>query len=110
MILGSVIEVGVDDLVNRLKRAEEVGRLAYATRGQASATCAVQCSPRDHCSTEARPPRQCGSFRSARRTDIVTLTSDMNTQVGRPSSEEAQLGGRFGVDAERTDSREQLLQ
>ncbi|GAA54020.1 craniofacial development protein 2, partial [Clonorchis sinensis] len=49
-------------------------------------------------------------LRSARRTDIVILTGDLNAQVGRPSPEEAQLGGRFGANAERTDSGERLLQ
>ena len=49
-------------------------------------------------------------LRSARRTDIVILAGDMNAQVGRLSPEEAQLGGRFGVDAVRTDNGERLLQ
>ena len=49
-------------------------------------------------------------LRSARSSDIVILAGDMNAQVGRLSSTESHLGGRFSVDAERTDNGERLLQ
>ncbi|KER28315.1 hypothetical protein T265_04844 [Opisthorchis viverrini] len=49
-------------------------------------------------------------LRSARRMDILILVGDMNAQVGRLISEEAQLDDPFGVDAERTDNGKRLLQ
>ena len=36
----------------------------------------------------------------AKSTDIVVLSVDMNAQVGRPTSVETHLGGRFGVSAQ----------
>ena len=42
-------------------------------------------------------------------TDIVVLAGDMNAQVGRLISVEMPLGGRFGVNAQRTDNGDRLL-
>jgi hypothetical protein len=49
-------------------------------------------------------------LQSTRSSDIIILAGDMNAQVGRLSSAELHLGGRFSVDAERTDNGERLLQ
>ncbi|KER31525.1 hypothetical protein T265_02290 [Opisthorchis viverrini] len=49
-------------------------------------------------------------IRQAKSTDIVILAGDLNAQVGRLSSLESHLGGRFGVDARRTDNGDRLLQ
>ncbi|KER23581.1 hypothetical protein T265_14617, partial [Opisthorchis viverrini] len=51
-----------------------------------------------------------GPIRQAKSTDIVILAGDLNAQVGRLSSSESHLGGRFGVDARRTDNGDRLLQ
>ncbi|CAH8573948.1 unnamed protein product [Dicrocoelium dendriticum] len=42
--------------------------------------------------------------------DIIIRAGDMNVQVGRLSSSEAQLGGNYGLNSERTDIGERLLQ
>ena len=47
--------------------------------------------------------------RCARSTDIVILAGDLNAQVGRLTSAETHLGGRFGVNAQRTDNGDRLL-
>ncbi|KER22375.1 hypothetical protein T265_09516 [Opisthorchis viverrini] len=67
---------------------------------------AGRCGKRCLCVTETDEFYQDLSrlLRSARCTDIVILAGDVNAQVGRLSLEEAQLGGRFGVSAERTDN------
>ncbi|CAH8658247.1 unnamed protein product [Dicrocoelium dendriticum] len=49
-------------------------------------------------------------LRSATSSDIIVLAGDMNAQVGRLSSSEAQLGGNYGLNSERTDNGERLLQ
>ncbi|KER27324.1 hypothetical protein T265_05644 [Opisthorchis viverrini] len=51
-----------------------------------------------------------GLIRQAKSTDIVILAGDLNAQVGRLSSLESHLGGRFGVDARRTENGDRLLQ
>ncbi|GAA47933.1 craniofacial development protein 2, partial [Clonorchis sinensis] len=51
-----------------------------------------------------------GLIRQAKSTDIVILAGDLNAQVGRLSSLELHFGGRFGVDARRTDNGDRLLQ
>ncbi|KER27161.1 hypothetical protein T265_13857, partial [Opisthorchis viverrini] len=51
-----------------------------------------------------------GLIRQAKCTDIVILAGDMNAQVGRMGSLESHSGGRFGVDARRTDNGDRLLQ
>ncbi|GAA56074.1 hypothetical protein CLF_109828 [Clonorchis sinensis] len=51
-----------------------------------------------------------GVIRQAKSTDIVILAGELNAQVGHLSSLKSQLGGRFGVDARRTDNGDRLLQ
>ncbi|KER20547.1 hypothetical protein T265_10934 [Opisthorchis viverrini] len=51
-----------------------------------------------------------GLTRQARCTDIVILLGDLDSQVGRLSSLDSHLGGRFGVDVRRTDNGDRLLQ
>ena len=47
---------------------------------------------------------------TAKSSDIVFLAGDMNAQIGRLNDTESHLGGRFAVDAPRTDNGERLLQ
>ncbi|GAA55558.1 craniofacial development protein 2, partial [Clonorchis sinensis] len=54
--------------------------------------------------------RLSGLIRQVKTTDIVILAGDINAQVGRLSSLESHLGGRFGVDASRTDNGDRHLQ
>ncbi|KER31489.1 hypothetical protein T265_02262 [Opisthorchis viverrini] len=51
-----------------------------------------------------------GLIRQAKSTDTVILAGDMDAQVGRLNSLESHLGGRFGVNARRTDNADRLLQ
>ncbi|KER21331.1 hypothetical protein T265_10331 [Opisthorchis viverrini] len=51
-----------------------------------------------------------GLIRQTERTDTVILVGGVSAQVGRLSSLESHLGGRFGVDARRTDSGDRPLQ
>ncbi|CAH8611999.1 unnamed protein product [Dicrocoelium dendriticum] len=48
-------------------------------------------------------------LRSATSPDISVLAGDMNAQVGRLSSSDAQLGGNCGLNSKRTDNGERLL-
>ena len=48
-------------------------------------------------------------LRSVPRTDIVVLAGDLNARVGRLTSFESHLGGRFGLDCQRTDNGDRLL-
>ncbi|GAA50184.1 pol-related protein, partial [Clonorchis sinensis] len=48
-------------------------------------------------------------LRSVKGTNIVILATDMSAQLGRPNSDEAQMGGGFGVASQRTDNGERLL-
>lgn len=45
----------------------------------------------------------------AKRSDIVLVAGDFNSQVGRLMGPEKRLGGHFGVHANRTDNGERLL-
>jgi len=49
-------------------------------------------------------------LRKAKSSDIIVLAGDLNAQVGRLGESERQLGGTFGLDTERTDNGERLLQ
>ena len=49
-------------------------------------------------------------LRSVKSSDIVILAGDLNAQVGRLDTSELHLGGKFGVDAPRSDNGERLLQ
>ena len=51
-----------------------------------------------------------GLLRLARSSDIIVVAGDMNAQVGKLSASEARLGGLLGLDSERTDNGERLLQ
>ena len=46
----------------------------------------------------------------AESSDIGVVAGDMNAQVGRLSTDEAQLGGCLGLDSVRMDNGERLLQ
>ena len=48
-------------------------------------------------------------LRSAKQRDVV-LAGDMNAQVGRIASSEKHLGGPFGIQTNRTDNDDRLLQ
>ena len=48
-------------------------------------------------------------LRKAKRGEVVILAGDMNARVGRLSSNEAQLGGPFGLDTCRSENGERLL-
>ena len=49
-------------------------------------------------------------LRSAKQRDVVVLAGDMNAQVGRIASSEKHLGGSFGIQMNRTDNDDRLLQ
>ena len=49
-------------------------------------------------------------LRSSKQRDAVVLVGDMNTQVGRITSLEKCLDGPFGIQTNRTDNSDQLLQ
>ena len=49
-------------------------------------------------------------LRSAKQRDVVVLAGDMNAQVGRIASSEKRLGGPFGIQTNRTDNGDRLLQ
>ena len=48
-------------------------------------------------------------LRRSKSSDIVLLAGDMNAQLGRLDSSESELGGGFGLEAQRTDNGERLL-
>ena len=48
-------------------------------------------------------------LRKANRADIVILAGDMNARIGRLSSSELHLGGRYGLDNCRSDNGERFL-
>ncbi|KAK4467292.1 hypothetical protein MN116_000315, partial [Schistosoma mekongi] len=49
-------------------------------------------------------------LRKAKRTDVVIMAGDFNAQVGRLDETERHLGGSYGVEAQRTDNGDRLLQ
>ena len=48
-------------------------------------------------------------LRKAPKTDIVILAGDLNARVGRLSSDEAHLGGHYGLDSCRSDNGDRFL-
>ncbi|KAA3678179.1 uncharacterized protein DEA37_0003192 [Paragonimus westermani] len=50
------------------------------------------------------------SERSTKHPDITILAVDLNAQLGHLPSNENRLGGMFGVQAQRNDNSEKLLQ
>ena len=67
-----------------------------------------------NCSSEAAKDSFYDALRAllqlAESSDIVVVAGDMNAQVGRFSTDEAQLGGCLGLDSVRTDNGDRLLQ
>ena len=48
-------------------------------------------------------------LRLRKASDILIVAGDFNAQVGRLSSSERNIGGRFSLDTRRTDNGERLL-